>query len=275
MKIELTTGQLRMLAAAKGAIWAIGDDHLESFALACLSAEEVAEIDDTRFNVRGDSAIVNGRKRRYGVINIKGGLMHKAPDYYEAAGFITNYETITRELSELSGNVDTVVLHIDSPGGMVMGLSEAADSINEFPGEVIAYTDGLCCSAAYYLASQADIVVASNSAIVGNIGAITRWVDCSGFWSSMGIEFKALTSEGADLKSTFHLEPNETQIEFLQESINEAGAQFRRAVESGRAGVDLDSEIWRAGWYSGEKALSLGLIDEIASPQAFIAEIGG
>jgi len=83
----------------------------------------------------------------------------------------------------------------------------------------------------------------------------------------MGITFKALTSEGAELKSTFHLEPNETQLAFLQESINEAGQQFRDHVTAGRtaAGVSLDDEVWRAGWYSGQRAGQIGLIDQVGT----------
>jgi ClpP class serine protease len=95
------------------------------------------------------------------------------------------------------------------------------------------------------------------------------WVDCTEFWRENGIEFKALTSEGADLKSTFHLEPNETQLAFLQESINESGRRFREHVEEGRgkAGVRMDDEVWRAGWYCGNRAGELGLIDELGSAE--------
>jgi ClpP class serine protease len=89
------------------------------------------------------------------------------------------------------------------------------------------------------------------------------WADDTEFWSSIGINFKALTNEGADLKSTFHLEPDEAQLAFLQESINEAGAAFRSHVEANRKGIN--PEVFRAGWYSGEKAKSLGLIDALGT----------
>jgi ClpP class serine protease len=63
------------------------------------------------------------------------------------------------------------------------------------------------------------------------------------------------------------LEPDETQLEFLQESINSAGEAFRDHVTEGRtnAGAMLDPEVFRAGWYSGDKALELGLADAIAT----------
>lgn len=141
--------------------------------------------------------------------------------------------------------------------------------IANLPVPTVAHCHGLACSAAYKLSAGCNYIVASESATVGNIGTIMSWMDCSEFWKENGIEFKALTSEGADLKSTFHLEPNDTQIEFLQEGINEAGRQFREHVATGRekAGATLDPEIWRAGWYSGEKAGELGLIDDIGTAE--------
>jgi ClpP class serine protease len=122
------------------------------------------------------------------------------------------------------------------------------------------------------------MIVAAPSAQVGNIGAILSWADCDAFWEGMGITFKALVSEGADLKSTFHLEPSESQIAFLQESIDEAGKAFRDHVAKGRsaaAGDVLSDEVWRAGWYSGDRAESLGLVDFIGGPQVAIQGLLG
>jgi ClpP class serine protease len=79
----------------------------------------------------------------------------------------------------------------------------------------------------------------------------------------MGVEFHCMTNEGADLKGTFRDSPmTDSQREFLQEQLNEHGAAFRETVEGNRAGID--PEVFRAGWYSGEKAVELGLIDIIA-----------
>ena len=42
----------------------------------------------------------------------------------------------------------------------------------------------------------------------------------------------------------------------------EHGAAFRATVEGNRP--NIDAEVFRAGWYSGEKAISLGLIDTVS-----------
>jgi ClpP class serine protease len=88
------------------------------------------------------------------------------------------------------------------------------------------------------------------------------WSDDNPAWEAMGVEFHVMTNEGADLKGTFRDSPmTDSQREFLQEQLNEHGAAFRATVEGNRP--NIDSEVFRAGWYSGEKALSLGLIDTI------------
>lgn len=111
------------------------------------------------------------------------------------------------------------------------------------------------------IAASTQRIIATETAMVGNIGTILAWWDYSQMMRQVGIEPKAITNEGATLKSTFHVEPNEEQMAFLQESVNEAGATFRSFVEQQRQGID--PEVFRAGWYSGQRALALGLVDEI------------
>lgn len=134
---------------------------------------------------------------------------------------------------------------------------------------ISSFCASLACSAAYHLIAGTKRIIASPSATVGNIGTILSWADDTEFWNAMGIEWKALVNEGADLKSTGHLEPDETQIAFLQESINESGKAFRDHVQKHRPGIN--AEVFRAGWYSGEKAKALGLTDEIGTLETAVA----
>ena len=162
-------------------------------------------------------------------------------------------------------NVKGIIFKVNSPGGSVVGCQETAEIISACPVPICAEVDGYACSAAYWLASQCDVIAATASSVVGNIGAITSWQDWTKFFDEKGVKDKALVSEGASLKSTFHLEPSPEQVAFLQDQIDCAGEAFRNSVKSGRskAGVEIQEEVWKAGWYSGENALNLGLIDLI------------
>lgn len=177
----------------------------------------------------------------------------------------TDYADVMSEIDLAKGSGARAILFIfDSPGGMVTGCDECAQAIANCGIDTVAWSDSLACSAAYYLAAGCKRIVATRTAIVGNIGVICPWVDESKLWEIEGIDFQPITSEGADLKSTFHGPSiTEEQRAFVQEDINQAGALFRMHVGFHR--VQVDDEVWRAGWYSGDRAKSLGLIDEVGS----------
>lgn len=279
--ITPSTAQLRMLASIKGELWMIRPDMVQSFALSALEIGERKSYSDqddylSNFYTKRQNAFIDGDGIAH--IEVRGALLNKAPAIYEKWGLATTYGTIISETESATNQGAKGILYaFDSPGGTVAGVVEGGASIINAGVPTVAFCSGLACSAAYWLPSGCNAIVATPSAIVGNIGAIISWTDCSAFWEEMGIEFKALVSEGADLKSTFHLEPNETQLEFLQDSINEAGASFRHHVAKGRAtaGAELDPEIWRAGWYSGQKAGDLGLIDAMGSKSDALSMLNG
>lgn len=268
--ITPTIPQLRMLASIRGQQWFIKPDAVHEFAFTALEIpEKGAEFDWSDFYDMRSGMSIDGDGIAH--VQIKGALMNKCPGIYEKLGIATRYETIITETrSAVTSGAKGILFHVDSPGGTVAGVVEAGEVIANAGVPTAAHCSGLACSAAYWLASGAGMISATPSAQVGNIGAIISWADCDAFWKERGVTFKALVSEGADLKSTFHLEPNEAQIEFLQEGINEAGRAFRDHVAKGRAaaGATLNAEVWRAGWYSGSKAGELGLVDDIGDPEA-------
>lgn len=274
-----------MLAALRGNLWMIHDAPAVELALSALQFSETRNMREEY----SDEYLANFytlRQRAFidadgiGHIEVRGALLKECQPIYERVGLSVRYSTIQNELAALvSAGAKAILFSTNSPGGTVSGNVETAEMIADAPIPTMGYCDGLACSAAYKIVAGTDGIAASKSAIVGNIGTILSWTDCSQFWQKWGVNFKAIVSENADLKSTFHLEPDEAQLAFLQESVNEAGKAFRDHVERGRqaVGVSLDPEVWRAGWYSGETALSLGLIDAIGSKeesrQALIASI--
>lgn len=270
--INPSTAQLRMLSSIRSHEWFIRPDAVQDYAISALEAAEKSSSEQ-----RADSyweQFYTLRKAMHmdsdGVahIEIRGALLFKCPPIYEYLGLATRYNTIIAESLEAKvQGAKGVMYHVDSPGGTVAGVVETGDAISNLGIPTVGFCGGLACSAAYWLVSGMGQIVVSPSATIGNIGAIITWADCDKFWAEIGVTFKALVSEGADLKSTFHLEPDGPQLDFLQESINSAGEAFRNHVLSGRtnAGATLDPEVFRAGWYSGERALELGLADAIAT----------
>jgi ClpP class serine protease len=272
MNFTPTISQLKMLASLRGNLWMVHEEKSVELALAALefsektqketwSDEELAEY----YTLRQKSFIdENG----IGHIEVRGAMLMDCRPLYERVGLAIRYSTIIGETNAaIEAGAKGILYKVNSPGGTVSGNVEASKMVMGLPVPTVSFCEGLACSAAYKLVAGTNFICASESALMGNIGTILSWADCSEFWKKWGVEMKAITSEGASLKSTFHLEPNEEQLAFLQESVNEAGEKFRNHVITGRARADreLDAEVWKAGWYSGEKAGQLGLIDGIGT----------
>lgn len=255
---------LPLLSFIGSKAWAISSQGLTSLAS---HAKSQLSIDFSDFfELRPESYIT---KNGTAVITIHGATVDSAPPIYEKLGILTQYSTIIKEIAEMQGMAKRYAFIYNSPGGTVSGLREMAEVIANIDVPTMAYCQ-FACSAAYYSAVSCDTVIASPSAVVGNVGTILAWTDVRGYWEAMGITFNALTNDGADLKSTFHLAPDETQLSFLQETINQAGEEFREQVTANRP--DIAEDVFRAGWYSGERAGSMGLIDGIGSLEEALAE---
>ena len=92
--------------------------------------------------------------------------------------------------------VHTILLDIDSPGGTVNGTPELAQVVRIIAKDkhVYTFTAGQCCSAAYWVASQADVIYATPSATVGSIGVILPVVDNSALYDRCGLKMEVFSA---------------------------------------------------------------------------------
>lgn len=212
----------------------------------------------TFINKRQDPYVRNG----IGYVSIYGALLRDSAPIDTMLGN-TDYDDIITDCEMcLTLGAKVLVFVIDSPGGTCSGAIETAEFVRDLPVPTVGYVSGLCCSAAYQLACGMTYLIAGKSTSTGNIGAIIAYADSSRYLDQLGVEIKTFVSDGADLKSIGHGPAlTETQKEFLQESINEAGLTFKNFVLENRP--NIDQLVFRAGWYGGDKALELGLIDSV------------
>lgn len=204
------------------------------------------------------------------VIDVSGVLGRRLSNIEKSCG-ACDYGDILADISSAKRMGATGYLfHIDSGGGMATGCAEVASAIAALEAPTVAFVDGMGCSAAYFIASACDLLVASQSASVGSIGVILPWLDTSKMMDLMGLKLDPFTNEGADLKG---MSPavalTDEQRTYLQGEVNDMGQLFKEFVLSNRPGIN--EEVFRAGTYFGKHALDLGLIDSIGS----MAEVQG
>lgn len=92
--------------------------------------------------------------------------------------------------------VKAILFAIHSPGGSAGGVKELSDAIYSARRvkPCAAWVDGLCASAAYWLASATGSVYAGPSSIVGSIGVILRHLNKSSLNEQLGLTYTYVTA---------------------------------------------------------------------------------
>ena len=126
------------------------------------------------------------------IVSVNGPLKNKESFWDKIFGGSTSYESI-RNAVAVSANhpdVNAILLNVDSPGGMVTGVSEVAEFIKQISKKhtpVYAYTSGQMASAAYWIGAAAKDRWASQLSTVGSIGVIAVHKEISKMLEKEGI----------------------------------------------------------------------------------------
>lgn len=194
-------------------------------------------------------------------ISIHGTLFNKEAPYFVAGYGGTDYEEVLQDIAVASKEAKGIFLTVDSGGGHACGNDKVAKAISQCPKPVFAYTDGMCCSAAYAIASGASYICASADATVGSIGTILPLMDISGLWQAMGIKPDYITNTEGTLKAAGY-PPSQSDEEraSLQAETQEYFEIFKSHVLKHRK---LSNDDMRGQAFVGKSALKKGLVDEI------------
>jgi protease-4 len=169
---------------------------------------------------------------------------------------------------------ERIVLAFHSPGGTVTGIPELAAKIRDVGTRkpVIAYTDGMCCSAALWLASQADTFLVSPSSMVGSVGVRCMVLDQSERLAKEGIKAESITSGKYKDMGANHRPMTDDERKMLQARVDSIGKAFRAALTASRT---IASEDMEGQTFSGEEAVAKGFADGMANDLDEVLEIAG
>lgn len=174
--------------------------------------------------------------------------------------------------------VHTIFLDIDSPGGSVAGVPELADQIRAATKtkHVVAFTDGMMASAAYWIGAAADEILATKASEVGSIGVFAALTDLSVMFHQDGVKREIIKhgrNKGAGVPGT----PIDADVrQKIQESVDTFGAMFDGDVMAMRGmSADEFSKVNEGRLFIGEKAKAVGLVDEITTFEAARAARNG
>lgn len=165
-------------------------------------------------------------------------------------------------------SVKSILLVIDSPGGQHEGLYELARDISSYKAvkPIVAYVEDLCCSAAYYAASQCSAIYASGGAWIGCIGTFMVLYDTSQMLEKMGVKAHLVASGPYKGEGTSEAGIPSEHIEDFQRMVTQCAGQFQEFVKSGRKlNPDQIRDVSTGQSWIASEAKTLRLIDAVAS----------
>lgn len=179
---------------------------------------------------------------------------------------ITTYNFISESIriAEENPQVKEIFLEVNSGGGHVEGVEPAANAIFNTKKQTTARVHFMAASAAYWLASQADKIIAvGETSSFGSIGVATEFIDRSKRDKESGIKRIVLTSTDAPQKR-IDITTDEGQAVVI-ERMDEIHSVFISQISRGR---NLTTDFINKNFGSGkvmtsEKAIKNKMIDGI------------
>ncbi len=162
------------------------------------------------------------------------------------------------QMAELDQEITDIRIKMNSGGGQVSGLFDLIAQMESMKTPMTCEVSGMCCSAAYAIASQCDsIVTASEGEGIGSIGIVVE--------AYIDENVKSITSTNA---------PNKRPDASTEEGVAQIRAEldayedlFIEAIAAGRGTntADIKANYGQGSITTARNALKSGMIDAIAS----------
>ena len=201
------------------------------------------------------------------VVNLQG-VIGKDSKFESGINF-QNSSPLIKKAFEVD-NLKAVVITINSPGGSPVACELIHNYIRELSEEkkipVYSFAQDVCASGGYWLLLAGDEIYAHNSSIIGSIGVIFSSFGFVELIKKIGIDRRIYT-EGKNKAILDPFLPEEIEnIAILKSAQKDIFDDFVSLVKSRRKDkiINRDDELFTGAFWSGKKALELGLIDGIA-----------
>ena len=164
--------------------------------------------------------------------------------------------------------IKAVVLRINSPGGSALAsdiiLRELALLKKEKP--LVVSMGNLAASGGYYIACNADKIIAEPTTITGSIGVFGILPNIHGLANDIGINAEQVGTNKNSVGYSIFEPMTASTHKYIEEDIEHIYNTFVNHVSSGRnlswAAVD---SIGQGRVWTGKEALKIGLVDQLGS----------
>ena len=210
------------------------------------------------------------------IIEVHGILIDRFPIMGSFWG-LNSYEGLAEQFRRIATNPDIkrVVLDLDTPGGMVMGIRACADELAKLAEEkpVFAIANNMMCSAGYWIGCVAQELSVTPDGCVGSIGVRSGHVSYAEALERDGVAvtiFKAGATK-ADLNPYAILDDGAAAE--AQYEIDRNYDRFCEHVAAHRPISAEDARNTDARTFTGDQAVEEGLADRVETLEELIERV--
>lgn len=201
------------------------------------------------------------RKEKIAVIYGVGGI-----DMPERDGIVSEDLVKTIQKVKDEKTVKAVVLRINSGGGSAYGSEQIWHAIEQLKKEkpVIVSMGDYAASGGYYIACDADTILAQPNTLTGSIGIFGLIPNIDGLNKKIGLTYDGVKTNKLSDAITYNRAFTPEERNLMQNSINRGYELFTKRCADGRS-MQIDSlkAIAEGRVWTGEDAKRLGLVDEL------------
>lgn len=234
-------------------------------------------------------AEVSERRGKVAVLRLTGSLAPRASAVRDVSAAFTDLSRfqVAFRAAANDAQVSAILLDVDSPGGMVDLVPETAALVRGARREgrpIVAVANTMMASAAYWIGSQADRVVASPSAVVGSIGVRAMHTDYSRQLEALGVKVTHIHAGARKVEGSPYRPLDKQALGALQAEVDAAYDAFVGDVAAARgvspAVVRADPEaaerhMGGGRTYRADRARTLGMVDEVDTFDAVLRDLSG
>jgi len=197
----------------------------------------------------------------FGTITQHGGYWGTSLDGLVAA--------IARALADQ--DVRALVFNVDSPGGEVYGLTEAAKLIREAGRmkPIVSAVNSLAASAAFWVAAQATELLIPPSGEAGSVGIYGMHVDMSAALEKEGFKVRMISAPkgGAKTEGNPYEPLSDEAAAAMQEAVDRYYAMFLADLAAGRKkpSKDVEANFGQGRVVGAKDAVARGMADGLGT----------
>jgi protease-4 len=239
----------QLVSALMRDVWLIPQDIAETYyhSLAYLLAGKQVDFEFNKFNVTlvtASGEISAGQNPDFNAVQpgaiavfpVSGPLM-KNDQMCGPVGMKSMGQMIAD--ADANDNIKGIILNIESPGGQAQGTQQLAEIVSKTKKPVVAYVDGMAASAAYWIASAADRIVAEPKSNIGSIGTMTSFADVQPALELQGVKFHKIVSDQTPDKNALIDQVRQGNYDqFRKEVLNPLAQDFIDGVKTYRPNIE-------------------------------------